>query len=41
MPVETKYLRLRQPVELGHRNDGWCVCWLMCGEHFLFQFFTL
>ena len=28
MPVETKFLRLRQPVELGHRIDGWCVCWL-------------
>jgi hypothetical protein len=28
MPVETKFLRLRRPVELGHRIDGWCVCWL-------------
>jgi hypothetical protein len=28
MPVETRLLRLRQPVALGHRIDGWCVCWL-------------
>ncbi len=28
MPVETKYLRLRQPVALGCRIDGWRVCWL-------------
>jgi hypothetical protein len=28
VPVETKCLRLRQPVELGHRIDGWRVCWL-------------
>ena len=28
MPVETRFLRLREPVELGHRIDGWCVCWL-------------
>ena len=28
MPVETKFLRLRQPVELGHRIGGWRVCWL-------------
>ena len=28
MPIETKFLRLRQPVELGHRIDGWRVCWL-------------
>jgi 6-phosphogluconolactonase len=26
--VKTKFLRLRQPVELGHRIDGWRVCWL-------------
>jgi hypothetical protein len=28
MPVKTKFLRLRQPVHLGHRIDGWRVCWL-------------
>ena len=28
MPVETRFLRLRQAVELGHQIDGWCVCWL-------------
>ena len=28
MPVETKFLRLRQPVELGHRIGAWRVCWL-------------
>ena len=27
MPVETKFLRLHQPVDLGHRIDGWRVCW--------------
>ena len=26
--LETKYLHLRQPVPLGHRMDGWRVCWL-------------
>ena len=26
--IETKYLRLRQPVMLGDRIDGWRVCWL-------------
>jgi hypothetical protein len=26
--VETKYLHLRQAVPLGHRIDGWRVCWL-------------
>jgi hypothetical protein len=28
MPVETRFLRLRQPVALGHRIEGWWVCWL-------------
>jgi hypothetical protein len=28
MHVATKFLRLRQPVELGHRIDGWRVCWV-------------
>ena len=28
MQVETKYLRLRQPVALGVEIDGWRVCWL-------------
>jgi hypothetical protein len=26
--LETKYVHLRQPVRLGHRMDGWRVCWL-------------
>jgi hypothetical protein len=26
--METKYLRLRIPVELGSRFDNWQVCWL-------------
>jgi hypothetical protein len=28
MSVQTKFLRLHQPVGLGHRIDGWHVCWL-------------
>ena len=28
MEVETKFLRLRQPVEWSHNIDGWRVCWL-------------
>jgi hypothetical protein len=28
MPVQTKFLRLRQPAALGDRIDGWRVCWL-------------
>ena len=28
MRIETKFLRLRQPVTLGDRIDGWRVCWL-------------
>src|SRR5258708_40015555 len=26
--TETKFLRLRHPVELGSRFGEWCVCWL-------------
>jgi len=26
--LETKFLRLRTPVELGSRFDHWQVCWL-------------
>ncbi len=26
--METKYLSLRNPVELGSRFDDWQVCWL-------------
>ncbi len=26
--LETKFLRLRNPVELGSRFDDWQVCWL-------------
>ena len=28
MPIETKFFRLRQPVEWGHNIEGWRVCWL-------------
>src|SRR5438874_9234601 len=28
VPIETKFLRLRQPVPWGHKIDGWSVCWL-------------
>jgi hypothetical protein len=27
-PVQTKFLRLPHPVSLGHRIDGWRVCWV-------------
>jgi hypothetical protein len=26
--IETKFLRLREPVPWGHEIDGWHVCWL-------------
>jgi len=28
MQMETKFLRLRTPAELGSRFDDWQVCWL-------------
>jgi hypothetical protein len=28
MDVETKFLRLEQPVRVGDPIDGWRVCWL-------------
>jgi hypothetical protein len=28
MPLETRFLRLRQAARLGDRIDGWQVCWL-------------
>ena len=28
MRIETKYLHLRKPVELGREIEGWHVCWL-------------
>jgi hypothetical protein len=28
MQLETKFLRLRTPVEIGSRFDIWQVCWL-------------
>ena len=28
MKMETKFLRLRTPVEVGSRFDDWSVCWL-------------
>ena len=35
--LETKFLRLRNPVELGSRFDDWQVCWLGgWGKHRLF-----
>jgi hypothetical protein len=39
MKVETKFLRLGQPVSLGLEIDGWRVCWLGgWGKHRLFYF---
>jgi hypothetical protein len=39
MQVETKFLRLRQPVALGFEIDGWRVCWLGgWGKHRLYYF---
>ncbi len=28
MHVQTKFLRLRKPVSLGHHIDVWRICWL-------------
>ena len=28
MQLETKFLRLSKPAELGEEMDGWRVCWL-------------
>ncbi len=28
MELETKFLRLPRPVEVGEQIDGWQVCWL-------------
>jgi hypothetical protein len=28
MHVQTKFLRLREPVSLGDRIDNWRVCWI-------------
>jgi hypothetical protein len=28
MELETRFLRLRQPLKLGDQIDGWRVCWL-------------
>jgi len=28
MHLETKFLRLPKPVELGEQIEGWRVCWL-------------
>lgn len=28
MQIETRFLRLHQPVALGDDIDGWRVCWL-------------
>jgi hypothetical protein len=32
--METKYFRLRTPVELGSRFDDWQVCWLGAAKNF-------
>ena len=34
MLVKTKFLRLRQPVELGHRIKGWRVCGVAGGDRY-------
>jgi hypothetical protein len=26
--IQTRFLRLRRPVPLGHSIDGWRVCWI-------------
>jgi hypothetical protein len=40
--METKYLRLRTPVELGSRFDDWQVCWLGgWAKHRLYYLVTL
>jgi hypothetical protein len=37
MTIQTKFLRLRQPVPLGQRIEGWQVCWLGGGDrHHIF-----
>jgi hypothetical protein len=42
MRMETKYLRLRTPVELGSRFDEWQVCWLGgWGKHRLYYLVML
>jgi hypothetical protein len=28
MRIDSKYLHLRKPVELGYEISGWHVCWL-------------
>ena len=28
MQLQTKFLRLREPLALGDCIDNWCVCWL-------------
>ena len=28
MEIETKFIRLRQPVALGSSIEGWRVCWV-------------
>ena len=28
MPIQTKYLRLRRPAEIGEHIGSWRVCWL-------------
>ncbi len=39
MQIETKFLRLCQPVTLGVEIDGWRVCWLGgWGKHEMFYF---
>jgi hypothetical protein len=40
--METKYLRLRTPVELGSRFDDWQVCWFGgWGKHRLYYLVML
>jgi hypothetical protein len=41
MTVETKFLRLRQPVPLGARIDGWRVCWLGGWDRHRFFFIVM
>jgi hypothetical protein len=33
LQVQTRFLRLREPVSLGDRIDGWRVCWVGGWDH--------
>jgi hypothetical protein len=41
MQMETKYLRLRTPVEFGTRFGDWQVCWLGGWARFLLYYLVM